>query len=125
MPVTEVIFFLDDDGAAPAHDSLRALLASGQRRPWAKCQARIARLAEKGHELRRPEADYLRDGIHELRATHRGINYRILYFFHDRLVAVLSQLITKEERVPDVEIERAIACKRRFEADPDKHTLRI
>jgi hypothetical protein len=27
-------------------------------------------------------ADYLRDGIYELRPTFGGIHYRILYFFH-------------------------------------------
>jgi Gp49-like protein DUF891 len=50
-----------------------------------KCTARISRLAEMGNELRRPEADYLRDGIYELRASYQGINYRILYFFLGRL----------------------------------------
>jgi hypothetical protein len=39
------------------------------------------KLAELGHELRRPEADFLRDKIYELRVNFKGINYRILYFF--------------------------------------------
>lgn len=39
---------------------------------------RIQRLAELAHELRRPEADLLRDGIHELRIGMRGQNYRVL-----------------------------------------------
>ncbi len=47
-----------------------------------KCRVRIERLRELGHELRRPEADYLRDGIYELRVKHQGVNYRLLYFFH-------------------------------------------
>ena len=34
-----------------------------------KCTERIDRLGELGHELRRPEADFLRDGIYELRAS--------------------------------------------------------
>jgi len=33
----------------------------------AKAPVRIERLAEMGHELRRPEADYLRENIYELR----------------------------------------------------------
>ena len=36
-----------------------------------KCAARIKRLMACGHELRRPEADYLRDGIYELRVRYR------------------------------------------------------
>jgi phage-related protein len=78
-----------------------------------------------GFELRRPEADYLRDDIYELRASHRRVHYRILYFFHGRQAAVLSHLITKEGRVPDPEIDRAILHKSKFEADPEKHTFRI
>lgn len=38
----------------------------------AKCLVRIERLKEQRHELRRPEADYLRDGIYELRVGYRG-----------------------------------------------------
>jgi hypothetical protein len=37
-----------------------------------------------GHELRRPEADFLRDGIYELRASLGGVHHRILYFFLPR-----------------------------------------
>ena len=48
--------------------------------------ARVQRLAELGHELRRPEGDHLRDGIYELRAR---LNYRLPYFFHGQLAAVL------------------------------------
>ncbi|MGO9257708.1 MAG: type II toxin-antitoxin system RelE/ParE family toxin [Bryobacteraceae bacterium] len=33
-----------------------------------------------GRELRRPEADFLRDGIYELRVSLRGVHFRILYF---------------------------------------------
>jgi hypothetical protein len=51
--------------------------------------------------------------------------YRILYFFHGREVAVLSHLVTKEGKVPDSEIDRAILRKLKFEADPEKHTFRI
>ena len=39
-------------------------------------------LALFGHELRRPKADFLRDGIYELRAREGRANYRVLYFFH-------------------------------------------
>src|ERR1019366_4808136 len=55
-----------------------------------------------GHELRRPIADILRDEIYELRPSHRGVQYRILYFFRDRDVVVLSHGIMKRQKVPDV-----------------------
>ena len=123
MPKTDVVFFRGPNGRAPAYEGLRDLLRRGERRAFAKCYVRISRLAQFGHELRRPEADLLRDGIHELRATCGRVHYRLLYFFHERR-AVLTQLIVKEGEVPRIEIERAIAFKREFEADPEERSLR-
>lgn len=88
----------------------------------AKCLVRIERLRELGHELRRPEADYLRDDIYELRVALQGVNYRMLYFFHGKVAAVLSHGLTKERGVPPKEIDKAVERRRKFEADPKKHT---
>ena len=63
MPETTVVFYADDDGSAP----LLTWLDQQQRKVQDKCLVKIERLAELGHELRRPEADFLRDGIYELR----------------------------------------------------------
>lgn len=84
--------------------------------------ARIRRLVELGHELRRPEADFLRDGIYELRAKKGRVNYRILYFFHGQNVATLGHAITKEGKIPDAEIERTSRRKEAFERNPARHT---
>ncbi len=89
---------------------------------FAKCIAKIRLLALFGHELRRPDADYLRDGIYELRAKKGRVNYRILYFFHGRNVAILAHGLTKEKKVPNADIDRALARKKRFEEDPAGHT---
>ena len=118
MPTTKLVFYKEDDGSVPILEWLDLL----QDRVLDKCTVRIERLAELGHELRRPEADLLRDGIYELRVGLGHVNYRILYFFHQRLVAVISHGITKEDKVPAKEIEKAIARKRKFEADPGRHT---
>ena len=75
-----------------------------------------------GHELRRPEADLLRDKIYELRASLQGIHYRMLYFFHGNTAAVVSHGIVKESAVPPKEIERAIERKKEFESNPAKHS---
>ena len=87
--------------------------------------ARVQRLAEMGHELRRPEADFLRDGIYELRARRGRVNYRILYFFHGKAVATLACGLSKEAKVPDAEIERALRRKVAFEKDPGSHTYKM
>jgi phage-related protein len=75
-----------------------------------------------GHELRRPEADLLRDGIYELRTRRGRVQYRILYFFHGQNAAILSHALTKESRVPPAEIDRAIRRQEAFERDPTRHS---
>jgi putative component of toxin-antitoxin plasmid stabilization module len=74
-----------------------------------------------GFELRCPDADYLRDGIYELRMRQRHVNYRLLYFFHGNTIGVLAAGLTKEDIVPPAEIERAIRRKNKFALDPKKH----
>lgn len=90
-----------------------------------KCRVRLGRLAELGHELRRPEADLLRDKIYELRASLQGIHYRILYFFHGNTAAVISHGIVKEDVVPPKEIEKAIERRAKFESNPSRHSYSI
>ena len=93
-----------------------------QARALDKCTVRIERLEELGHELRRPEADFLRDGIYELRVGLRHVNYRMLYLFYGRTAAVVSHGLVKEAEVPAKEIEKAIERKREFEKNPKAHT---
>ena len=119
MPHTRLLFFRNADGSAPAWEWLKDLRAKNHK-AYAKCAVRIRRLAEIGHELRRPEADFLRDGIYELRAKLGTVNYRILYFFHGRDVA---NAITKENEIPVIEINRALERKRVFVANPAAHTF--
>lgn len=117
MPQTEVVMFQEDDGSVPLLEWMDEIPQKAQD----KCVVKIERLAEMGHELRRPEADFLRDAIYELRVGLQGINYRMLYFFHKKL-AVISHGLTKEKEVPSKEIDLAIDRKQRFEKDPAKHT---
>lgn len=88
-----------------------------------KCLVKVERLAELGYELRRPEADFLRDGIYELRVNHQRVRYRMLYFFHGE-TAVLSHGLAKRDVVPDREIEKAIENHRKYEADPEGCTYK-
>src|SRR2546425_9408283 len=121
MPRTHVVFYQEADGQAPVVEWLQDLRRSNER-AWTNCRARIELLAQLGHEVRRPAADYLRDGIYELRAKQGHVQYRILYFFHQRQIAILAHSLTKEDTVPSVEIERAIKQKKLFESNPRKHT---
>ncbi|MBD2450557.1 type II toxin-antitoxin system RelE/ParE family toxin [Nostoc sp. FACHB-152] len=122
MPETRVVFYQEEEGEVPVLKWLTRLLKE-DRKGYANCVARIKQLAASGYELRRPAADYLRDGIYELRAKHIHVQYRILYFFHGQNVAILAHAITKEEAaVPPIDIERAIARKLLFEENPEVHT---
>lgn len=117
MPATTVVFFADEQGACPLLLWLDRLPAKVQD----KCIVRIERLAECGHELRRPEADFLRDGIYELRTSFQSVNYRMLYFFH-RQIAVISHGLTKEKQVPERELELAVRHFKLFATSPAKYT---
>lgn len=118
MPKTKVIFYKEEDGSVPILEWLDSL----QAKALDKCTVRIERLGEMGHELRRPEADFLRNGIYELRVGLQHVNYRMLYFFHGRSATVVSHGLVKEAEVPSKEIERAIERKRKFENNPKAHT---
>ena len=89
-----------------------------------KCLARLKRLEDLGHELHRPEVDYLRDDIYELRVSLQGVNYRMLYFFHGTIAAVISHGIVKERKVPAKEIDKAIERKKRFVTNPQHYSFK-
>ena len=117
MPRTSVVFYKEDDNSVPILKWLDTLTNKAQD----KCRIRIERLRERGHELRRPEADYLRDNIYELRVRHQRVNYRMLYFFHGRTAVVVSHGLVKERVVPSKEIDKAVERKKKFESNPVKH----
>jgi phage-related protein len=118
MPQTRLVFYQEEDGTVPILDWLDSL----PERALDKCRVKLERLQALGHELRRPENDYLRDGIYELRVRLGTVNYRMLYFFHENTAAVVSHGLMKEQRVPPKEIDRAITAKQRFIRDPNRHT---
>ena len=121
MPRTDVVFYQEDEGDVPVLDWLKELRRT-DRRAYETSVAAIERLVQFGHELRRPLADFLRDGIYELRVRKGRVNYRILYFFHGRNLAILGHALTKEDKLPKADIERALRRKKAFEADPLKHS---
>ncbi len=63
----ELVYYQEDPKTVPMVEWLEELPSKALQ----KCLARLERLEQLGHELRRPEADYLRDDIYELRAGTR------------------------------------------------------
>lgn len=121
MAHTEVFFFKEpEDESVPLLEWLNEMPVKVQ----AKCTERIDRLGELGQELRRPEADFLRNGIYELRASYQGVHYRMLYFFAGKAVVVVSHGLTKERVVPPKEIARAIERKKKVESNFELFTFK-
>lgn len=123
MPATDVIFYRDLDGSVPV---LNWLEEAGRRDRCgvAKCAARIEMLRQYGNELRRPIADYLRDGVYELRIRSGRLQYRLLYSFHGRHTAVLIHGLVKEKEVPRKDIELALSRMAKFKQSPAQHSFR-
>lgn len=114
----EIIFY-KEEASIPALEFLDEI----PKKASEKGEVKLERLAELGNNLRRPEADFLRDGIYELRWQLQGIQYRLLYFFHGREAVILSHgIIKKESEVPPKEIDLAIKRKIIFEKDPENHS---
>ncbi len=120
MSEVRVIVYKEKDDETAA---LKRWLDQLPRKHQIKCIRWLALLRDQGHDLRRPTADDLRDGIYELRVTFGFENYRMLYFFHGRDRVVVTHGITKHsDKVPPVEIEKALSLKRMYEHEPESHT---
>lgn len=69
-----------------------------------------------------PHADYLEDGLYELRAKDGRVQYRILYALVNQ-VAVLVHGFSKEGVIPLIEMQRAQERRRAYVGDPAMHTF--
>jgi len=119
VPRTKIIFFKVRDGSVPLFDWADSLEAKARE----QCFIRLERLEAMGHELRRPEAENLGNGLYELRAKSQGVNLRMLYFFHGSAAVVVTHGLKKQRaRVPLAELELAQARRRAFLADPMRHS---
>lgn len=121
MPASEVLIYRSEDGSIPLIDWLKQLQATNEA-AFKKCVTLIDLLEQYGHELRRPRADMLRDGVYELRTEVRNPQYRVLYGFVGKNIALLSHGLTKTAKVPARDIDLAIARLKQFQADPQIHT---
>lgn len=120
MANVALIAFRDEAGKVPFFEWAESLPEKAQDKLW----LRLERLQDRGNDLRRPEADYLRDGIYELRFKHLRVNYRVLYFFQGRSAVVVSHGLVKEKFVPPKEIDLAVARRNLFLSDPKKYAAK-
>lgn len=122
MPPVRVVFYREEDGTVPMVEWLESL--QSQPRHRTKCIKWLILLSDHGHDLRRPIAAPLRDGIYELRVPFSFENYRMLYFFYGRERVVVTHAITKHgDKVPPREIEKAVRISTEYEKDPESQTF--
>ncbi len=115
----KVIFYADHKANSPVRQWLQSLPKNIK----GKAYSRIVLLGEWGHKLQRPLAAYLEKGIYELRWKFQNTNYRILYFFHKQEAVILVHGLTKENKIPQADLDLALKRKWEFEQDPLKHTF--
>lgn len=115
MTATEVYFYIDRRGRSPVDEWLESL-ARHDPRGHRRCYVLLHMLEEQGLDLRRPYSDLLEEGIHELRVKSGRIQYRLLYYFKDREVAIVAVGTSKEGAVPKAEITRAKERRAELEA---------
>jgi phage-related protein len=120
MTKTRIIIYQDLRGNVLLLDWLGGL----PKRDRAKCVEKIERLANYGHMLRRPDCDYLADGVYELRARAGNVNYRMLYAFVGKQIILLSHGCTKEDKLDRKEIDRAIINLASYRQNPDRHAYK-
>lgn len=127
MPPCEVRIFQKSKDQVPFREWLGTLTKPSKeqnREAAADIRALLDALGKQGHALRRPHSAPLEQGIHELRARVKKVNYRVLYFFAGPGVAVLALGCTKEGEVDPADIKRAAGYKTLYDKDPQKHTYR-
>ncbi|MDD5085994.1 MAG: type II toxin-antitoxin system RelE/ParE family toxin [Candidatus Omnitrophica bacterium] len=103
-----VYYYVDHRGSAPVVEFLDSL----PKAEAAKCLAYIQELKIQGYNLRRPLADYIGDGIYELRPK----NNRIFYFFFMKNNVVLIHAIKKKTN-EILEEDKRLCVKRKREAE--------
>jgi len=103
-----VIFYRSASGRCPIEEFVEDLPVEDAK----EVIASIAALRELGNKARRPLADYLGDGIYELRARRLKKQFRVLYTFAGRqIILLLTGFIKKSKAVPASKIKKAKALK--------------
>ena len=74
--------------------------------------AYIDELGKQGHNLRRPLADYVKDGIYELRPQSNRLFY---FFFLKESVVFVHALKKKTNEIPEKDIALSIKIKKYIE----------
>ena len=103
-----ILYFIDNRGQSPVKEFIDELPLDEQ----AKIFAYIDELRKQGHNLRRPLADYVQDGIYELRPKSNRLFY---FFFLKENVVIVHAIKKKTYKIPKKDIELCLKRKRYIE----------
>lgn len=107
----EVEFYVSANGDCPTREFLDDLNKKDELPYVVRA---LGHLQEFGNLLRRPQADFLQDGIYELRIPVKHKQFRLLYFYFYQDLIVISHGLRKEARVKTADIEKAKKHKADF-----------
>ena len=103
-------FYETEDGKQPIIEFLDSL----DNKMAAKLVGLMELLEEKGTDLRLPYSSYLEDGIFELRCKQGSNVTRLLYFFYEgNIIVVTNGFVKKTQKTPRNELN--LAKKRRLD----------
>jgi phage-related protein len=103
-----IYYYVDERGENPVKEFIEKLPLKEQ----AKIFAYLEELKKQGHNLRRPMADYLTEGIYELRPRDNRIFY---YFLLRENVVLLHAIRKKSDKIPAGDLQ--ICLKRRKQTE--------
>lgn len=104
---------------------IQEFIDNQNKRNQAKILSFFSLLEERGPTLPRPYADFLQEGIHELRLKLQGKQTRNLYFFCFRNFIILTHAFLKTTgKVPKGEIKKAIKYRDDFFSRTDEKQLK-
>ena len=104
-----IYYFIDEHDRSTVEDFVKEL----SDKESMKVRAYIKILKEYGHALRRPIADYLGEGIYELRPQAHRVFY---FFFMKDSVVLLHALRKKTDKIPINDFNLCVKRKREVEA---------
>lgn len=107
----EIDFWTTLGGRCPVDDFLSKL---DQKKDLPYIENSIAQLEKHGNQLRRPQADYLRDKIYELRVRTRNGQFRFLYFYDGIKIIITHGFRKKTSKTPDHQINLAIGYRKDY-----------
>lgn len=112
MPNYRIVLYPDEKGYRQAEELIKLL----QPKVSAKFIKTFKLLSDEGPNLKRPHADYLKEGIRELRVKFSPNEYRALYFFTGINKIVITHIFVKKtDHIPEEEINKAIKIRSHFE----------